>query len=176
MALAFRQWDPELEVGFVIRSWLKSFRKSDYAGPIPMHLYYDTYRAVVEDILARPGVEVWVAFNTEEDDRSNDIYGYCVIERGCRSPVLHFAYTKQIYRQKGVMRACLKAAGFSLDGLTYTFKTPAAAAMARKHRWQWDPSLPRHPKAPGSGPQRSAPSRESSGSGATSAKNSPAES
>ncbi len=139
-------------------SWLRSFRKSHYAGPVRMLSYYDAYRATIEDLLARPSVEVWVACNSDESDPEHELYGYVVVEKPTcayreidnriEKPIIHYAYTKQLFRRKGVMRSCLKAAGVDPKGpAIYTFKTVDMAQIARSRPWQWNPKMARYPSS-----------------------------
>jgi hypothetical protein len=115
---------------FVFNSYLRSFRKSRHAGPIPYCLHYDVYRSAMEFFLAQPDTEVWVC--TAD---SGTILGYAVVSKQPgQLPCVHYAYTKELFRRKGVMKACLRAAGIDLQHpAEYSHKTDDLVWLSRKY-------------------------------------------
>ncbi len=102
-----------------IRSWKHS--RSEHAGPIPNHLFYEAYRPAVNYFLSRSWCVVVI-----EDSVPDVFLGFAVVESGFDHPVVHYTYTKPKYRGNGVARLALRAAGVSLDEpFFYTFHTAA---------------------------------------------------
>ena len=145
-ALAHRRADAE-DLRLVISSWLDSYRTAHAAGLIPMHMWRRTMRPVMSEILARPTVEVIVAYHPGEDDRDSDLYGWIAIERGHRWPHVIYAYTKHAYRGLGVARGLMSAAGIDpADVFTYACKTGLVSDLAPKiPRARWKPLISRLP-------------------------------
>jgi hypothetical protein len=137
------------DLALIMSSWLKSFKGSHYAGPIPNDLYWDTYRLSLERILSRPAVRVWIAVNPGEPDPEHEIYGWLAMEPGA-PPVVHYAYVKQAFRRMGVARSLFHAAGVDTSQpFTYTFRTKDVADVVRRGRLmaRHDPMLVRYPTA-----------------------------
>lgn len=115
------------DVPFVFDSWLRSYNGSDHAGPLPKHLYWPTYRRVIEELLARETVETVVAVPLGED-LEQSIAGYLVHERGRAFPIVHYLYVKQAFRRLGVCRFLFKAAQIDpFQRFDYTFRTKNTA-------------------------------------------------
>lgn len=86
------------DLNFVFDSWLKSWRTSKWAGTIPNHLFYDTQRALIEDLIAR-GATVLVAYPEHNDDV---ILGWACGETKDGATVLHYTYTKDPFLRLGI--------------------------------------------------------------------------
>jgi len=162
------------DLDFVLKSWRDSYRMSHMAGPIPMSMYRDVYDAVLRQLLQRPDVEVHIA-HARGQQPPDDIFGWIcveydawtrskVVEHGqwvdkdvpLEQPVVHYVYVKQAFRDQGVARALLAAAGVDPERhWTHTFSTALVAKMRQRHldgspRRNWagafDPRLARFPK------------------------------
>lgn len=117
---------------FVVRSWLSSFRKSDWAGPIPNNEYERIYLDTINQLLAR-GARVVVACNP---DNPNHILGWMCYEfTRDGKPVVHYVYVKSMWRQAvkrygtptGVATSLFAAAGIDPKArFFYTFRTNRA--------------------------------------------------
>lgn len=171
--IAFGRAEPG-DLSFVIASWASSFRDANGAGVIPFPLYAAIYREqVLPWILARPGVQVWVARNPTEAPPL-DLYGYVVIERDVvlparvrvpgpsgrrvwatalkRSsvPLVHWCFTKEAKRRLGIARRLFDSAGVSLDRPLFFSCKPAGwpeLAHLAPHA-TWRPDLARREKKP----------------------------
>lgn len=146
MSLAYRPAEPE-DLSFIIESFLDSFRTSRAAGLISMETWKEVMRPEWARILARPGIEVYVAYHPGDDSRLADLYAWLVIEReyeipanllrsGRRSremvpadvPLVHYCFTKQAYRRMGVMKGLFRVAGLGKKW-NYSTRTPVVSAM-----------------------------------------------
>jgi GNAT superfamily N-acetyltransferase len=145
------------------------------AGIVPAHLSYEYHRDVVLPwLLARPGVQVWVAANPGETDARLNLYGHCVIERdvvlpsrvrvpgptgrrvwatklvGSNVPLVGWVYVKEAKRGHGIARALLRAAGIDLARpLFFSCKPanwPELAHLAPHATWR--PDISRREKKP----------------------------
>jgi GNAT superfamily N-acetyltransferase len=150
----------------VIDNWLKSYRKSHAAGLIAM----DDWDAVMSDqlakILARPGVSVLVAFKPGAA-AGTEVYGWLAVERDflvrksrrrggvwektlrpSGQPLVHYVYTLQMYRERGIATALFRAAGIDRgDSFLFTCKTGISTRLAAKcPRANWEPMIARYPK------------------------------
>jgi GNAT superfamily N-acetyltransferase len=133
-----REMVPDDE-GLVMDSWLRSFRPSWFAGPLPNDLYYDIYRPIIRDrVRARSGARVLVATDTED----TAILGWMCFEG---NDVVHYIYVKDLFRKKGVARALIQSAGLG-DAVRYTFRTKAGAAFASRRNWTFNPDVVREVK------------------------------
>lgn len=82
------------DLPLVFNSWLKSYRKSDYARDTRTTAYFAAHAEVIRRILARG--EIVIA--CDADDVSH-VYGYLVAEA---PNVCHFVYVKYPYRAMGI--------------------------------------------------------------------------
>jgi hypothetical protein len=147
--LVIREYDPQKEQSFLFDSWLRSLKPSRHTGPIPANLYWPTYRAVIEQLLERWGVQVIMAYDPD-DEPPNDLYGYLVYEDGFDRPVVHYAYVKDEYRKKGVLKYMLKKAGIRSTYFT-TFKTSDSTSYMKNGVWREEIAKKRKPEPlPGS--------------------------
>lgn len=128
----------ERDRAFVVVNWLDSFRTMHAAGPIPMDLYWPTYREVIHRILGWPTVRAYVAHEPADD---NELYGFGVFD-GRALPIVHYLLTKGPFRKHGVARGLMAAGGIDpAKPFLFTFKTPVGATIC-KERWfggRWDP-------------------------------------
>ena len=124
--IVIRHWGDE-DKPFIMSSWLRSFKSSRYAGPIPNNMYWTVYAQAIEQILDRDGVKVLIACNPEKESQ---IFGYIVLEQNHEAPVVHWLYIKQPFRGWGMARSLmgfchiLKHTEFS-----YTYRAACAAAL-----------------------------------------------
>jgi GNAT superfamily N-acetyltransferase len=136
-----------IDLPFIMSSWLRSFKTSHFAGPIPNDIYWDTYRLAAERILSRPAARLLVAVNPSERDPEHELYGWLAMEPG-EPPVVHYVYVKQAFRRMGVARSLLRAASINLSApFVYTYRTRDVAAVIRHARLlaRHDPHLVRRP-------------------------------
>jgi len=128
----------ERDHAFVVVNWLESFRLMHAAGPIPMDLYWSTYRETIHRILGWHTVRALVA---HEPGDENELYGFGVFDARTL-PVVHYVLTKGPFRRHGVARALMRAADIDTQRpFFYTFKTVVGADIC-KSRWiggRWDP-------------------------------------
>ena len=164
-AVAIRKAIPS-DLPLVLDNWLQSYRKSHAAGLIAMDQWSEVMTPQLERILARPGVEVLVAFRPGAAVGS-DVYGWLALERDflvlksrfvrgawentlgpSDLPLVHFVYTLKIYRERGIASALLLAAGIGReDPFLYTCKTGISTRLAKKYpRADWEPFVARYPK------------------------------
>ena len=116
--VTFRPLDPD-EMGFVMDSWFRSYRNSEWAGVIPNHLYYPTMREMLASLISR-GAKILAAIAvTEEGER---VIGYVCHENKKMETVLHYLYVKDPYRRAGLGK---KLVSLATEGpyLLYTHRT-----------------------------------------------------
>ena len=88
---------------FILSSWLKSYRGSEFAQRLPADVYWSRYGhvGVVEDSFMRS--RVWVATLHEE---RTWIYGWAAVE----GDLLHYVFVRREDRKAGIGRALMEAA------------------------------------------------------------------
>lgn len=164
--LAFRE-ATELDLPFVVSSWVDSYRTAHAAGMIPMPLYERMMRECVAWVLSRPGMKIWVAYRPGEDpELKTDLYGWLAVESDVMTPVrvrkdgkwteelvpaglplVHYCFTKQAYRRLGIARALLTAAGVpSGKPFLYACKTALVSQLPLPGGSRWTPLIARYPK------------------------------
>jgi hypothetical protein len=158
------------DLEFVLDSWVETYRLSHFAGPIPMPMYRDAMAAFVKWMLARPGIEVVVAFKPGEEP-PNDLYGWVCVERNvpmrvkefdpvqrktvevdkpAPQKVVHFVYVKHMFRTKHVATKLLQACGVDVRApFAHTHKTAIVAKLKELGKLPdsiFAPQLARFPK------------------------------
>lgn len=84
------------DLPFIFDSYLKSWRVSKFAGTIPNHLYFDTQRTLLEDLIAR-GAAIQVATPCGHDQV---ILGWACGEVKDGKCVLHYLYIKDAFLEQ----------------------------------------------------------------------------
>lgn len=157
----------EPDMVLVVESFLESYRDAHAAGLIQMEDWFDVMRPQWRKVLARPGVEVFVACWKGERDHVADLAGWIVVERGYQvpervrangrwvkrmepqaQPLVHYVLVKQPYRRHGIARGLFHAAGVNpAAGFNYTCKTAIVTTVAAKiPAARWVPMVARFPK------------------------------
>jgi GNAT superfamily N-acetyltransferase len=128
------------ELDGVAALWIRSFKhsRSDQAGPIANHLFYEAYRPTVNYLMGRSRVVV-----AYEDSVPDVFLGFAVAEGGFTHhgrPVqaVHYVYVKPRYRKNGVASLALLAAGVTRhEPFLYTFRVPLLDDYVK-----WHPDFP----------------------------------
>lgn len=104
----------------ILREWLTSFKRSRYAGCVPNDRYKQIYADCIRQLLER-GATLLVACNAAAPEI---ILGFVCTEHTPRDKIVHYVFVREQYRQCGVGRMLLDAAGI-LKGceFVYTFRT-----------------------------------------------------
>lgn len=84
----------EADYGFIFDTYLNTWRNNPYAGAIPNHLYYDTQRVTLEDLITR-GAVLAVACPAEYPRL---IQGWACFEVKDGTTVLHYLYERPGYQ------------------------------------------------------------------------------
>lgn len=82
------------DMNFIWDSWLRSWRKSPWAGTIPNNLYFQVTRSGIEQLVGR-GAQFKVACTRTDLDQLLGWICYEVLKSG--ECVVHYAYTKDPY-------------------------------------------------------------------------------
>lgn len=130
----YREWR-EGESGFVYDTWLNSWRQSKWAGVIPNHLYYDTQRTAIDELIAR-GAKVIVA------ELKGELLGFVCSEVKDGKTVHHYTYVKDPFLGKGLEEALLaKTAGTKPGWFTF-----AQSRFLKDKQWKHAPEMARRQK------------------------------
>jgi hypothetical protein len=116
------------DLPMVFDSWLKSWRVSKWAGTIPNHLYFETQRVLIEDLIAR-GAKIVVA---HPEGHPDVIMGWACGELKEGKTVLNYAYVKDPYLGLGILERLLAALPGEQPGFI-THKLPSKALREWRH-------------------------------------------
>lgn len=98
----------ETERNFVLQSWVRAGRQSQWATLMGSATYYRGQQSVVERLVTTATVRV-----AEVEGRPGELAGWaCGEHHKTQGLVLHFVYVKQVYRRLGVARALIGAAEY----------------------------------------------------------------
>ena len=98
----------EIDLPFIMSSWLKSARNNHTNEFIPNEVYYAEYKQIVANTLKNS--QVFIAHLDDEPDTIIAYMVYQYINHG-KEVAIHWAYTKgdgDLYRRKGIQSAILK--------------------------------------------------------------------
>lgn len=124
------RWVREADVPLVMSSWLRSWKKGAHTRRMAQASYFEYARGTVEKLLARSDVRVRVAVDEHDD---NAILGWLCWSMAGTLPVVHYCYTKQAHRHRGVLRGLAAEAGITAESeVLWTIKSPAAPHIAAK--------------------------------------------
>lgn len=149
MSLAYRPADVH-DVGCIVGTWLDSYKNAHSAGLIAMDQWKSVMEPQVRRVLARAGVEAFVAYHPGETDHIADLYGWIVVERGHDQPLVHYCYVKSAYRKQGIARGLFRiasvdpAAPFFYTCKTYVVHELRNRSLIAASRWQ--PLIARRPE------------------------------
>lgn len=132
---------------FVRVGWVRSFKNSYYAGVIPMHRYDDIQFETVDEILGWPDVEVVVAENPHQDDRTLRFVAFICHETGSRRPIVHYVYVEHDYKERGLVRGLFRAAGINPEQqFIHSHQTQDGKRRLRNFHGRHDPFYGRRPR------------------------------
>lgn len=116
------------DIPFIFDSWMKSWRISKWAGCVPNHLFFESQRVLIEDLIAR-GAWILVAHPSGQLDT---IIGWACAEQKDEKCVLHYLYYKDAFRGLGVADLLLAALPGSKPGYI-THKLPEKLFKEWRH-------------------------------------------
>jgi len=120
----FRPVEPS-EIGFVLDSWIKSYRQSDWAGVVPNHLFFSVMRETIGGLIARGAKLVGASV-------AGRLLGYvCYEHKGEDTAVLHYVYVKDPFRRKGLGKRLVSMAVGDRENCLYTARTRHSKFVAR---------------------------------------------
>ena len=103
LEISVRPYCKETDEGFVFATWLKSLHEySRHLHWVGKQRFFSHYHAEFERLISP--ATVLVACNPED---SKQIYGWICSD----GEALHYAYTKEVFRQAGVFARLLESAG-----------------------------------------------------------------
>lgn len=118
------------DISFIFDSWLRSWRKSPWAGVVPNNVYFPLTRSVIEQLVAR-GAEFKVACLADNPDL---ILGWICHELTGPDAVVHYVYTKDPYLSLGIGEALVAAIPGNKPGFyTFRYRQVSEACQGWKH-------------------------------------------
>lgn len=124
------------DVGFIMSSWVESFKESMPMCIVPSKIYFTKQKELVRRIITK--ADCLVACN--EDDYEQ-LFGFCCYERIMDCNLIHYVYTKGLYRNMGVCEALMnEVIGDSIVNVA-THQTKYFQQLAEKHSIIYNPFL-----------------------------------
>jgi hypothetical protein len=120
----FRPAKGEDDLKFILKSWIRSYARSPYAGAMTRSRLVGAIKGTIGDLLRREDCVATMACNPNNSDQ---IFGFVVYETNCDTPVLHYVYVKAPFRGFEIGSDLVSVARGNRPGLMrYTFRTPAS--------------------------------------------------
>ena len=123
---------------FIINAWLKSLNEHTRVFDRKCG-FWRAHKAVIASLLEEPGCKVYVAVIEEDDDK---ILAWAVGEVG-HDLVLHYTYTKQRWRRRGLADALISRLRGDCRGMCSVVTTHEGSLWAREKRksraWVFSP-------------------------------------
>lgn len=109
--------------GYVLQTWLESYRRSPWAQQLPDFAYWSKFGHVglVEEMAYQSLVTVMCLPETP-----SWIYGWCCASDGPAEPQLHYVFVRHEFRRQGIGRLLWEAAG---RPIRITHVTPDGSRM-----------------------------------------------
>ena len=129
------------DIRFIFDSWMRSWRKSPWAGVIPNNLYFPLTRSTIEQLVAR-GAEFEVACLAVDPER---ILGWICFESCGPEAVVHYLYVKDPYLDLGIGEALVaRAPGKKPGFFTFRYRQVNDACQPQgKDGWRHVPEIAR---------------------------------
>lgn len=128
--------DIKSELPFILNSMLKSYQSnSKFAQHISPAIFYSHHHAIITNILARPTTTVIVATHITQP---KVILGYMILEDvGSNGLILHYAYTKDIFRKAGIQRHLMSE--LTKKPTIFTHLTSRGESLYNKYNLTYNP-------------------------------------
>lgn len=123
------------DAGFILSSWLRSYRESPEAKSMLRPVYEREHATLIRRLLSRCGARVV----TLASDESRIIAWACDEERA-GSHVVHYVYTKRLFRQFGLASRLLGAPEPEAI-VWHTHRTRAGEGLAKRLTSVFNPYL-----------------------------------
>lgn len=89
----------EKDFNFIMSTWLKSYKSSEFAHSIPNEVYYTQHQNLIYNILKHSTNSISILCSPDDDDQ---IIGYIVYNT--EIPLIFYTYVKHAFRKYGVGR------------------------------------------------------------------------
>lgn len=130
--ITIRPSTPE-DINFVYATWLPGlYFGNSWFKEINRMLYYKKYHAVIDGIIKRPNITVSIACLKEDPDV---ILGYAITEIQEPGIVLHWVFTRPVWRNLGIAKQLLPKDIVAVTHLTKIGKN------LKPPEWVFDPFL-----------------------------------
>ena len=136
--VAFREPNAS-DVPFLFDSWLRSWRKSPWAGCIPNNLFFPLTRSSIEQLVGR-GAKFTIACLAADPEK---ILGWCCHELSGEDAVVHYGYCKDCYLGLGILEALVAQIPGNKPGYyTHRYRQVSEACPG----WRHTPEIARRKK------------------------------
>lgn len=122
----------EADIPLVMDSWMETYRSAPDVRLVPNEVYFPTQRRVIRALMAR--CRLAVACDPNDEDQ---VYGWVAWEERERDVVIHYTYTKGIFRRMGVARRLWQVANPSGKDVVATHLGPSSWELKQAGKRFW---------------------------------------
>ena len=105
------------DMGFILKTWIRDFRKSPWSGPYEKELKTQIIKETIEETFNVPSTTTIIA---SLEDVKDQIFGFCCFDP--KKVLVHYLYVKPAYRRMRIGRDLLSIASKNKP-FAYTHKT-----------------------------------------------------
>lgn len=117
----------------IYSTWIRGlYYGNSWFRQIPKHIFTKNYHPVITRLLKRPGVSVKVMCLQEDSDV---ILAYIVLETATDGEIIHWIYTRSVWRNLGIANALIPSNVIAVTHLT------KIAMDLKPEKWVFNPFL-----------------------------------
>jgi hypothetical protein len=124
------------EANLIFATWVKSYRGAQPVKLVPRAVYDDGQHRLIERLLKR--APVLVACNSETPEQ---VFAWLAYERFGPLLVVHYVYTKHVFRRMGLASRLLEQAGARGGNVQHTHVTKDGDALMASFGGVFNPYL-----------------------------------
>lgn len=128
----------ENDLNFIRNSWIKSHATSDFRRYMTKQVYFDNHTSLVNSLV--PYCKAAIACDEED---ANHIFAYVVYESFNDVLIIHYTYTKEVYRGLGIASKIIETIKNSVPHkvVMATHANEMFPFLERKHKLLYNPYL-----------------------------------
>lgn len=111
-----RAYVPETDEAFIFDTWLRAFRRAKPMRNLKPEEYFSRQRAVISKVIKENHILV------AEEPNTKEFLSYVVFRTTSDACILHWLYTKLVFRNMGIGRTMMDAAVGDCKSIFYTHK------------------------------------------------------
>lgn len=134
-----REIEPEQDLNFILSTWLKSYKQSEFALHIPNQIYYPHQQKLIESIITHEHNRITILCNSEDPAQ---IIGYIVYS--IKHPIIYYTYIKHAFRKFGFGKFLFSAVSNihpEAESIKVTHKPKRWVKTSKKYKLVYNPYI-----------------------------------